>query len=88
MSTAIVQSAMKEVFGVSMSLGTVNKLRLEASNAVASCVDEAKLYIQSWLLGRMKPALIKEILMVVIRANAKHGCGWLSPLWSHFLKLP
>jgi hypothetical protein len=38
---------MKEVFGVSMSLGTVNKLRLEASNAVASCVDEAKLYIQS-----------------------------------------
>ena len=46
-SQRLVQSAMKEVFGVSMSLGTVNKLRLEASNAVASCVDEAKLYIQS-----------------------------------------
>jgi len=28
-------------------LGTVNKLRLEASNAVATCVDEAKLYIQN-----------------------------------------
>jgi hypothetical protein len=38
---------MEEVFGISMSLGTVNKLRLEASKAVASCVDEAKLYIQS-----------------------------------------
>ena len=30
-----------------MSLGTVNKLRLEASVAVADCVDEAKLYIQN-----------------------------------------
>jgi transposase len=46
-SQRLVQSAMKEVFGISMSLGTVNRLRLEASNAVASCVDEAKLYIQS-----------------------------------------
>jgi hypothetical protein len=43
----MVQNAMQEVFGISMSLGTVNKLRLEASKAVASCVDEAKLYIQS-----------------------------------------
>jgi transposase len=45
-SHSMVQSAMQEVFGISMSLGTVNKLRLEASKAVASCVDEAKLYIQ------------------------------------------
>jgi transposase len=29
-----------------MSLGTVNKLRLEASNAIANCMDEAKQYIQ------------------------------------------
>jgi hypothetical protein len=43
----MVQSAMAEVFGISISLGTVNKLRLEASNAVASCVDEAKEYIQN-----------------------------------------
>lgn len=46
-SQRMVQNAMVEVFGISMSLGTVNKLRLEASNAVANCVDEAKLYIQS-----------------------------------------
>ncbi len=45
-SQRMVQSAMEEVFGISMSLGTVNKLRQEASSAVASCVDEAKLYIQ------------------------------------------
>lgn len=46
-SQRMVQSAMAEVLGISISLGTVNRLRLEASNAVASCVDEAKLYIQS-----------------------------------------
>ncbi|MEJ6487483.1 transposase [Nostoc punctiforme UO1] len=45
-SQRMVQSAMQEVFGISISLGTVNRLRLEASNAVATCVDEAKLYIQ------------------------------------------
>ncbi len=45
-SQRMVQSAMQEVFGISMSLGTVNKLRQEARGAVASCVDEAKLYIQ------------------------------------------
>ncbi|MEA5583764.1 IS66 family transposase [Nodularia harveyana UHCC-0300] len=46
-SQRMVQSAMQEVFGISISLGTVNKLRQEASNAVATCVDEAKLYIQN-----------------------------------------
>ena len=29
-----------------MSLGTVNRLRLEANDAIANCVDEAKLYVQ------------------------------------------
>jgi transposase len=46
-SQRMVQSAMQEVFGISISLGTVNRLRLEVSNAVATCVDEAKLYIQN-----------------------------------------
>ena len=45
-SQRMVQSAMQDVFGISISLGTVNKLRLEASDAVATCVDEAKHYIQ------------------------------------------
>ena len=45
-SQRMVQSALADLFNISMSLGTVNKLRLEASNAVASCVDEAKLYVQ------------------------------------------
>ncbi|MCL1476025.1 IS66 family transposase [Argonema antarcticum] len=45
-SHRMVQSALADLFGISMSLGTVNKLRLEASNAVADCVDEAKRYIQ------------------------------------------
>jgi hypothetical protein len=45
-SQRMVQSAMQDLFGISMSLGTVNKLRFEASEAVANCVDEAKLYVQ------------------------------------------
>ncbi len=45
-SQRMVQSALAELFDIHMSLGTVNKLRLEASNAIAGCVDEAKQYIQ------------------------------------------
>ncbi|MEG4812789.1 IS66 family transposase [Microcoleus sp. F8-D3] len=45
-SHRMVQNALADLFGISISLGTVNKLRLEASNAVADCVDEAKAYIQ------------------------------------------
>ena len=38
-STRMVQSAMQDIFGISMSLGTVNNLRLEASNAVKNAVE-------------------------------------------------
>jgi len=45
-SHRMVQSAASELFGISMSLGTVNRLRQEANDAIANCVDEAKLYVQ------------------------------------------
>jgi len=45
-SQRMVQSAMLELLSISMSLGSVNTLRKEASDAVASCVDEAKQYLQ------------------------------------------
>ena len=38
-SQRMVQNAMQDIFGISMSLGTVNKLRLEASDAVAGAVS-------------------------------------------------
>lgn len=41
-----VQSAMQDLFGICMSVGTVNQLRQEASHAVESCVEEAKQYVQ------------------------------------------
>ena len=44
-SQRMVQSAMTDLFDISMSLGTVNTLRQEASAAVADCVDEAKKYV-------------------------------------------
>lgn len=46
-SHRMVVSAMSDFFGVKMSLGTVNRLRKEASTALSSTVEEAKTYIQS-----------------------------------------
>ncbi len=45
-SQRMVQSAMRDLFEISMSLGTVNSLRQEASIAVADAVEEAKKYVQ------------------------------------------
>jgi transposase len=41
-----IQKIMQAVFGIEMSLGTINNLRTEVSEAVASAVTEAQGYIQ------------------------------------------
>ncbi|MEO1560181.1 MAG: hypothetical protein AAFS12_11305 [Cyanobacteria bacterium J06632_19] len=41
----MVQNAMDDVFGIPMSLGTVNKLKKEASSALEAIVEEAKIYV-------------------------------------------
>jgi nucleotide-binding universal stress UspA family protein len=46
-SVRMVVSAMSDLFGVKLSLGTVNRLRKEASEAVSETVEEAKAYVQS-----------------------------------------
>jgi transposase len=46
-SHRMVVSAMSDLFGVKMSLGTVNRLRKQASVAVSAPVEEAKAYVQS-----------------------------------------
>lgn len=46
-SHRMVVSAMSDLFGVKMSLGTVNRLRREGSEAVSGAVEEAKAYVQS-----------------------------------------
>ena len=43
----MVQNAMADVFGIPISLGTVNKLKQEASNALEGIVEEAKIYVQN-----------------------------------------
>ncbi len=45
-SHRMVQSAMQDLFGVSMSVGTVNHLRQEANAAVVTPVEEAHQYVQ------------------------------------------
>ena len=76
-STRMVQSAMLDLFGISISLGTVNTLRLEASNAVESAVEEAKIYVQNSraTLEQTKQALFKETLMDAIPKTVKLGSG-------------
>ena len=46
-SHRMVASAMSDLFGVKMCLGSVNRLRTEASEAVSRSVAEAKVYVQS-----------------------------------------
>lgn len=46
-SHRMVQTAMEDLFHISMSLGTVNKLRQQASTALAGCVEQAKKYVQN-----------------------------------------
>ncbi len=46
-SHRMVVSAMCDFFGVKMSVGSVNRLRSEASEALLGAVEEAKAYIQS-----------------------------------------
>ena len=75
-SQRMVQSALAELFDISVSLGTINKLRLSASVAVASCVDAAQSFTSSNKMSsaRMKQALTKVISTVAIRALCQ---GWL-----------
>ena len=46
-SHRMVVSALSDLFGVKMSVGMVNRLRKEASEAVSEPIDEAKAYVQS-----------------------------------------
>ena len=46
-SHRMVVSTMSDLFGVKMSLGTVNRLRKEGSEALSAAVEEAEAYIQA-----------------------------------------
>ncbi|MDF5733393.1 MAG: transposase, partial [Rhizonema sp. PD38] len=70
-----VQSAMQDIFGIPMSLGTVNKLRLEASSAVESVVSEAKVYVQnSPVVGADETSFVQGN---VDGCNSKNSQAWL-----------
>jgi transposase len=74
-SQRMVQNAMSEVFGISMSLGTVNKLRFEASSALESVVESAKSYVQnSRVVGTDETRFIQGN---VDGCNEKNSQAWL-----------
>jgi hypothetical protein len=77
---------MQDIFGISMSLGTVNNLKLEASNAVESAVEEAKIYVQnSRVVGADETRFAQGN---VDGCNNKKSLGWLwvavTPLVTYF----
>ena len=74
-SQRMVQSAMQNLLGISMSLGTVNKLRLEASRAVESAVNEAKIYIQNAPVVGADETHFNQ--RNIDGANAKNSQAWL-----------
>ncbi len=74
-SQRMVQSALADLFGISMSLGTVNKLRQEASDAVESAVCEAKIYVQnSRVVGADETSFVQGN---VDGCNPQQSQGWL-----------
>ena len=74
-SSRIVQSPMQDIFGITSCLGTVNKLRLEASDAVAEAVLEAKTYVQnSKIVGADETSFNQGN---VDGCNAKNRKAWL-----------
>lgn len=74
-SQRMVQNAMSEVFGIPMSLGTVNKLRLEASSALESVVESAKSYVQnSRVVGADETRFVQGN---VDGCNEKNTQAWL-----------
>jgi len=74
-SQRMVQNAMSDVFGIPMSLGTVNKLRLEASSALLSVVEEAKTYVQnSKVVGADETRFVQGN---VDGCNEKNTQAWL-----------
>lgn len=74
-SQRMVQSAMSEVFGIPMSLGTVNKLRLEVSLALESVVESAKTYVQnSRVVGADETRFVQGN---VDGCNDKNSQAWL-----------
>ena len=74
-SHRMVQSAMQDLFEISMSLGTVNSLRQEASVAVADAVEEAKQYLQqSFVVGADETSFAQAN---VDGCNPKERQAWL-----------
>ncbi|MDF5728065.1 MAG: IS66 family transposase [Rhizonema sp. PD38] len=74
-SQRMVQSAMSDVFGIPMSLGTVSKLRLEVSSALENVVESAKIYVQnSRVVGADETRFIQGN---VDGCNQKNTQAWL-----------
>jgi hypothetical protein len=74
-SHRMVAIGMSDLFGVKMSLGTINRLRCEASLAVSIPVDEAKVYVQNSSIVGADETSFKQ--RNADGKNPKNQKGWL-----------
>ena len=74
-SQRMVKTAMEEIFDIRLSLGTINKLRIEASTALELAVAEAKTYVQNAAVVGADETSFSQGNMD--GCNAKKSQGWL-----------
>jgi len=67
---------MLDLFGVEMSLGSVNQLRQEASAAVAEAVAAVGEYVQHQPVVGMDETSFKATVMATTRSTLKAGSGY------------
>ena len=70
-----IQKVMSAVFGIELSLGTINRLRTEVSQAVGAAVDEAIKYVQQQPIVGVDETGFKQ--GNGDGHNASHRSGWL-----------
>lgn len=85
-SHRMVQELMNELFGIELSVGSINRLRQESSDAVAAAVDEAHTYVQAQSNVNMDETSFAQGNGDGLNPNKRKGWLWTmtTPLVSYF----
>ena len=85
-SHRMVQELMNELFSVELSVGSINRLRQESSDAVAAAVAEAQVYVQAQSNVNMDETSFAQGNGDGLNPNGRKGWLWTmtTPLVSYF----
>lgn len=85
-SHRMVQELLRELFGIELSVGSINQLRQESSASVAAAVSQAHTYVQAWAQVNIDETSFDQ--GNTDGKNPKGSKGWLwvmvTPLVSYF----